>query len=209
MHRFIRRLLIPALVMAFCAGQANAGEILVDFEYYPGPDRVLGTADDVPSNTDYISSLTNEYATIGLNFESTSLFRSPFFNDDPENHFISSTRPMGIFSIPVTGISIDSYSYWNATLTAFDVAGNVLTSHVLHNPFPGSQPLRGTLSVTSAAPIHSFTISGDNRDYILNVDNLRFTVAADVPEPGQLGLFASGILLMGALLRRKKALSTS
>lgn len=203
MRRLARRLLIPAFVMALLSSQAAAGEILIDFERFPGPDGVPGTADDVPAGTEILLPLTTQYASLGVRFEGASLHYAGFFNATPDNNFISSTRPFGFFSAPVTGISIDSYSSWNATLTAYDQTGAVLASQVLVNPDQGRQPMWGTLSVTSAQPIYSFSIQADHPDWIVNLDNLRLSLPADVPEPGQLALFASGMLLMGGAMRRK------
>jgi len=43
------------------------------------------------------------------------------------------------------------------------------------------------LSLTTAAPIHSFSILPNHSNDILDLDNLRLTTA-EVPEPGQWAL---------------------
>ena len=206
MRRFARYLLVPALAFILAAPPASAAEILVDFEHFPGADGVLGTADDVPAGSDFMQGLDSKYASIGLRFTQGTLFRSAFFNSDPENHFISSTNPIGLLSVPVTGISIDSYSIWDATLTAYDLAGNVLAAQTLVNPLAGQEFLRGSLSVSTSESIYSFSVLPANPDWILNLDNLRLTVAAPVPEPAQYALFISGLLLVGAMARKRQPL---
>ena len=201
------RHVIPALfsvALACSAASSHAGEILIDFETLPGIDGVLGTADDTPAGNYQLQPLSNQYEQIGVIFNQGTLMQASFFNGNPLNHFISSTNPIGYFTTAVTGISIDSYSYWDATLTAYGRDGNVLTSNTLTNPLAGSAFLRGVLSVTSSELIFGFSILPNNPNYILNLDNLRLTTA-EVPEPSQIALLGAGLALIAGLRRRRRA----
>src|SRR4051812_49291806 len=122
-----------ALALAMASGSALAGTIAIDFEHFPGADGQIGTADDVSSGNNYIMPLRDEYAALGLRFTQASLFQSSFFDGNPANHFLSSTQPIAQFSMPVAGISIQSKSFWDATLTAYGADGQVVASTVLAN----------------------------------------------------------------------------
>ena len=203
MAKFVRRL-IPAVVslcLACATAGSHAGEILIDFESLPGADGVLGTADDTAVQNTFLQPLGAMFEQVGVVFTQGTLLQSSFFNGDPLNHFISSTNPVGYFTTAVTGISIDSYGFWDATLTAYGRDGNVLASNTLVNPNAGLEVLRGVLSVTSGELIYGFSILPTNPDYILNLDNLRLTTA-EVPEPGQIALFGAGLALMAGMRRR-------
>jgi len=160
-----------------------AGPWVIDFEHYPGPDGLLGTADDVPTPgcpaappclEGPVAALTTQYASVGITFSQGTLHYAPSFWPG-HDHFISSTPPIASFSVPVRQVSITSYSAHNATLTAYDASNNVLGTSVLTNPSPGSFYL-GTLSLTTTQPIDHFSVLPDNPSLILNLDNLVFTV---------------------------------
>lgn len=203
MKKFVRiiMLLLASLFIASTAYASNT--ILIDFESLPGADGVLGTADDVPTANQYLNPLREEYAAVGLHFSQGTLFQSAFYDGNPANHFISSTNPIGTFSVPVYGISIDSYSSWNATLTAYDRLGNVLATNVLQNPKQGYEALFGNMSVSTSIPIYSFSVLPEVSNYILNLDNLTLTVSA-VPEPHQYLLLALGLTMVAGAARRER-----
>jgi len=204
MPKLVQRL-VPALlslVLACSAAKSQAGEILIDFESLQGADGVLGTADDTAVGNTFIQPLGSMFEQVGVVFTQGTLLQSAFFNGNPLNHFISSTNPIGYFTAAVTGISIESYSAWDATLTAYGRDGNVLASNTLANPDAGSVFLRGVLSVTSSELIYGFSILPNNPDYILNLDNLRLTTS-DVPEPSQIALLGAGLALMAGVRRRR------
>jgi len=200
MLALIRPFVLAAAVLC-TAAPALAGQIAIDFEHLPGADGVLGSADDTPMPNTFIQPLGDKFDAIGLVFQQGSLIQDSFFNGNPLNHFISSTNPIASLTQAVNGIQIDSRSFWDATLTAYDLAGNAIASHRLVNPTAGSGFYAGTLSVTSAQGIYGFSVLPDSPNYILNLDNLVLTTAdaaAEVPEPAQAALFLLGLALVGA-----------
>jgi len=163
-----------------------AGPWAIDFEAFPGPDGLLGTADDVPTPVcpppacPVLIGLGGQYASLGITFSQGTLFyESPPGYGDPwfSDHYISSTGLIASFSVPVREVSITSYSVHTATLTAYDASNNVLGTSVLTNPSPGSFFL-GTLSLTTTQPIDHFSVlpEGPPGFPILNLDDLEFTV---------------------------------
>ncbi|MFK3740786.1 PEP-CTERM sorting domain-containing protein [Massilia sp. TN1-12] len=200
---------LPSMLLSLCsllAMPAHAGQILIDFETLPGVDGMLGTADDTPMPDTYLQPLRDQFSAIGLTFTQGSLLQASFYDGNAANHFISSTSPIALLTKPVTGISIGSYSYWDAVLTAYDIDGNAIASSRLSNPQAGSTPLRGELSLTSNQLIYGFSVLPDNPNYILNLDNLLLTTSdtsADVPEPPSTALIALGLLLSTFSLRKR------
>ncbi|HSD65935.1 MAG TPA: hypothetical protein VLF95_04500, partial [Vicinamibacteria bacterium] len=77
-------------------------------------------------------------------------------------------------SRPARTVSITSYSYWNAALTAYDASDNVLGTSVLTHPSPGAYPFLGTLTLTATEPIARFSVLPDNPLLILNLDDLSY-----------------------------------
>ncbi|HYD60913.1 MAG TPA: PEP-CTERM sorting domain-containing protein [Noviherbaspirillum sp.] len=183
---------------------AAAAPVAISFETVPGADGVLGTADDAPIG--YVGPLSNQYASVGLTFSQGTLFQDSFFDGNPNNHFISSTPPIGFFSVPVFGISVSSNSSWNATLTAYDAADNIIATVTAINPTAGWNRFSTTFGLSTTQAIHHFSImDSSNPNHILNLDNLVFEVgAAEVPEPSQLALFSMGLLTLAQRFRRNK-----
>ncbi len=161
---------------AALSAHLGAQDVLIDFEHYPGPDGVLGTGDDVPTPTSCspcpIEPLLGQFTSVGVTFSQELLYYGALF--PPGTHFISSTFSAGAFSVPVRKIAIKSNSFWTATLTAYDAGNAVLATSVLSHPSPGSFPLLGTLSVTTALPIARYTVFADDPSHIVNLDDLVF-----------------------------------
>ena len=181
---------------------ATNAEITIDFEYFPGVDGILGTADDVPTPNcpgGICFPLSNELSSLGLTFSSGTLFQGNWFpGSSANNHYISSSPLNVTLSVPVFGISIESYSFWTSVLTAFDTLDNVIATVVLTNPDEGVNLSLGTLSLSTNQAIRRFTVvaqSGPN--HILNLDNLILNTAnpvavSTIPEWGM-------IILIGLL----------
>jgi hypothetical protein len=191
------------LFAAACAlgTTVQASTLFIDFDNVPGVDGKLGTADDTPTPADqYPGWIREEFAQVGVYFTVGSMARAEFFDGNANNVFLTSTLPEATFDMPVYGIALDSNSHWNATLTAYDVDGNIVASNQLVNNTGGF--LAGTLSVTSSVAIRSFAVTADVPGYILNLDNLSLNLSP-VPEPTQALLLGAGLLLVGAAARRK------
>ncbi len=198
--RPIRALLLAAACIA--TQPVLADTLTIDFNSVPGADGKLGTVDDETMPTmSFPSWIREELAPLGVHFTAGSMARSSWFDGNPDNVFLTSTSPEAYFDMPVYGISIDSYSLWNATLTAYDAAGNVVATDRIENP--AQQFAYDTLSVTSTAPIYRFTVLADRAGPILNLDNLVLTVSA-VPEPSQAMLLGAGLVGLGVAARRRK-----
>jgi hypothetical protein len=188
-------------ILLVTSSSAFANTIYIDFESLPGPDGMLGTADDIATPNQFLNDLANLYSSVGVNFSQGSLLQAAFYDGNPLNHFISSTNPIGSFSVPVFGISIQSKSYWTATLIGYDEYGNVLAQDRLFNPNAGIPqqgfpPLFGTLSINSSQRIFGFSILPDQPNYILNLDQLTLNTSP-IPEPSQLGLIGIGLIIFG------------
>jgi hypothetical protein len=201
--RGYKQLASAALALTLMAGSASAATILVDFETTPGADGILGTADDLAMSNENIRWIRNDLSAAGITFTQGTLFVGSLFGGNPGNHFLSSTNPVGSFSIPVFGISIESYSYWNATLYAYDANGAVLaTSYVFNNTGDFKHDV---LSLTTTQAIAGFAVLPDNPNYILNLDNMVLTTTAPVSEPSTYAMLAGGLALLASRARRRRA----
>jgi len=211
----MRRLAAVANMFLFAAiapATAAEGPVLIDFEQFPGPDGIIGTADDIPapSNCSFglCGPLSNEFSSMGVTFTRGTLFEGSFFpNSLPTNHYISSTPPDATLSRLVTSISITSYSFWTATLYALDENDNVIVSDTLTNPNAGLAPLLGTLNVSADRPIRRFTVLpagcqiGDSMcNPILNLDNLVLIAPAAPGAPGIPTVTGWALFILAALL---------
>lgn len=187
---------LPRVAMLFglVATSSSAASIVITLEAYPGPDGVLGTADDVAAPNApncgvfcFFGLLRNQFSDIGVVFSSGTLFQGVLFpNSTASNHFISSSPPDATFSIPVYGISVESYSGWSAALYGFDSSNQLIATDILINPHPGTA-LFGTLSISTAQPISRFAVRPESCGIvgdctlILNLDNITLTTVAEPP----------------------------
>lgn len=202
------RKIIAAICVSLGCASAGAATINIDFEHLPGADGVLGTADDLPTANTFIDPIGEKFAAVGVHFTQGTLFQLSFFDGNPSNHFISSTNPIVTLSVPVFGIAMDSRSYWDAKLTAYDAQGNVIAENILTNPQAGLGFFSGSVSVTSATPIASFSILPPQQGQILNLDNLSLTVADPVPEPAHYLMMLAGLVVLAGRRRRSEPFSS-
>lgn len=161
----VRKTAAVAFLLVFAASVARSApdtSVTIDFERFPGPDGMLGNGDDTFPACDVngiCELLGSQFASMGILFTSGLLEQGAFFpGSSPSNHFVSSSPPDATFSMPVTGISITSYSVWTATLYALDESNNVIASNTLTNPNAGSSFFLGTLTVSTSIPIRRFTV---------------------------------------------------
>ena len=217
------RRLFFALGLLATPAVVAADPITIGFERFPGPDGKLNTSDDEPVPRDrfnFVSViLKDQFTSLGVSITSTAVIHRGRLSDsnpengtpenpwwDFDNHWIVAFPFEGTFSIPIYGVSIDSYNNQTTTMIAFGADDNVLGSAEFVNPMPGQSWLvRGTLSVSSPSPIARFTV----RPAIgtaLDLDNLVLqtdpTQAAPVPEPSTLLLIGTG--LAGLCRKRKR-----
>lgn len=204
----LRRLSLLTAALCFNAA-ASAATLTFDFETFPGADGVLGTADDTPAYEESIIPLSTEYSSAGLTFARGTLFHDSFFDGNPDNHYISSTNPVGFFSIPVYGIKIDSKSFWDATVNAFDAQGKLIATSTLYHPDQGTTTFEGTFGLRSSQRIYSFSILPNEPNWILNLDNLVLetsapVVASPVPEPAAALMIPLALAGLAMARRRQK-----
>ena len=158
----------------------STGPLFIDFEFFPGPDGELGTADDIAApDCDLICfPLDIQFESLGLIFTSGWLFQGGFFPETPaSNHFISSEPASVTLASPVFDVSIESYSVHDATLYGFDEMDQVIAVDTLEHP-GGGDPFFGALRITSDLPVWRFLVQateceiGGPCNPILNLDNL-------------------------------------
>lgn len=160
--------------------------LLIDFETFPGPDGLLGTADDEPAPPCPLAicrSLSTEYASLGLVFTSGGFGQADLFpGTGAANHFVTSSPLDVTLSKDTFFVSIDSYSAWTAVLRAFDARGQLIGTR--------TGPGVGTLFLTSDRPIRRFTVRAQDCSpegpcpQILNLDNLKLFLAGPEPPEG-------------------------
>ncbi len=140
------RLLLPTCALTLVVNAA-AQTVAIDFDFLPGPDNVLGTADDVPlvapsTFAAQAVQLTDEFAALGVRFTPNpgiqnqnevliaTSFATPATHTPPNLFASSGTLPIeATFTVPVSRVkALVGISGGADTLTIFDAAGNVLGS---------------------------------------------------------------------------------
>lgn len=176
MEAKVRTTLVAAVSLCVsCSGDSSTSPdaasdaISIGFDRFPGSDGILGTADDVtlpacdhPVQGCILVTLTDEYHTIGVDFVNWTVhFNSRY------GHYVNygsgiQPTPRVVFSRPVYGISVTSYSIWSLRLTTRDALGNTLHDILLPHPNEGClttcPEIHGTVQADSRVPIHDFAI---------------------------------------------------
>jgi hypothetical protein len=177
---------LPFFVLAVLFARPGQGQGIaaLDFESYPGPDGQLGTPDDVPTPPcpgGFCGPLADEYASVGLTFDSGVLMQGDWFPGTPAtNHYVSSSPLDATLADPGRSAAVESYSFWTVVLWLLDAQDQVLGTATLVNPSPGNL-YSGTLSLASSTPYTRVTVRpegclpSDSCAQIVNLDN--FTVA--------------------------------
>lgn len=170
-------------------------QVLIDFEYKPGPDGVLGTADDVRVNAPGLFSrqpyqLTTEFSSLGVTFtmpttnDANEILEAVSFSPPGTHspfHLLAADSGLvlgGTFQVPVYEVSalvgISSNGANGADiLEIFDAGGGSLGT------VQGSET---TVSISSAVPIARFEIrdSGVVSD-VVAIDNFSFVTQPTRP----------------------------
>jgi len=175
------------LALSLAASVASAQTVRIEFEATPGPDGVLGTADDVPivAPTTFGAQpqqLTDEFMSLGLRFTpnpatndmnevlDAASFTTPA-GHTPPNLFASSGTLMirGSFTVPVSRVgALIGISGGSDELQIFDAGGASLGTIVGDDAF---------VFLTSTTPIASFAIRAFTSTTPA-IDNLEFDIAA-------------------------------
>ena len=197
MLRFLAIVIFFIAALGKCADAAPY-QVRIDFESFPGPDGLLGTADDVSAPDTFFTPLTTQYSSLGLNFELGALFQF----DRGGNHLLYGTWPIATFSLPVHELYIDNRSFWDVFLTGYDIDGNVVATDASVRETSG---LKTQLSIKSELPIYRFSLASDgDRNKIISFDNLSYFVdlrAAEVPEPPSIWIFLIALVGLGFWIR--------
>ena len=179
----MNRFLLAVSFLLLAGSSAGAQTTTIDFEFYPGLDGLLGTADDIPivAPTQYAQQpvqLTDQFSALGIDFTP-----NPPINDQNEIlDALTFTMPPGhtapnllgsLFFAPISG----SFSHPVHTLSAlvgftggvemeiYDAAGASLGT-IIGNSV--------VLSLTSATPIASFEFRASGFAFGVAIDNLEF-----------------------------------
>ncbi len=167
----------------------------ITFDFYPGPDGMLGTPDDIPIVaptlfTAQALQLTSEFATVGVRFaEPVTNDRNEILNNDTfanpptstEPNLFASSGALTIeftFTIPVHSVTaLIGISGGSDRMTIFNAAGASLGSAVGDD---------ADVTLTSPTPIARVVISPETGTTPA-IDNLRFEGASCYPDCNQSG----------------------
>jgi hypothetical protein len=190
------------------ASRASAQTVILNFEFFPGPDGILGTPDDVPivPNMGWggggLPGLTTEFSALGIQFNPNP----PFLNQnvvlrlefvpDTTNLLGSFVNPVqGVFVTPVSFVSVEFVEPGNAMfpnqLEALRADGSTISAVDVGT---------GHAEISSVEPIYGFRASRPSGPVPQEcaLDNLTYTL---VPAPSS-ALVAIAVLV---LLARRRA----
>lgn len=194
-----------SIVVAFflAAGLSNnlsADVISIDFEYFPGPDGILGSGDDIPTQPDDL--VLDQYASANVRFlpgAPGTLYN--MIGGLPGDHSMYSTGPRseglirGEFILPVSSISARIFfgdSFGNDFLRALRQDGTVI-AQVIPTFYDE------LVSISADEPIYGFVIDGrDLGPPFATLNDLSFNV---IPT---LSTGVLGVLVLGVPARRRR-----
>ena len=184
----LRLFLLPSVLLL--VAPLTAQTTTLDFNYYPGPDGILGTADDVPivGPTTFAAQtvqLTDQFAALGIDFtpnpgtnDKNEILNSSSFTTPPGHtppNLLGSAGAAtitGSFSHPVYTVSaLIGISGGSDEMEIYDAAGASLGSMV------GDDVV---VTLTSVTPIASFEIR-PIASTTPAIDNLEFDAATTGP----------------------------
>jgi len=182
--------LLSPLALILAAAPLTAQSVVLDFEFYPGPDGVLGTGDDVPITAPTLFSaqtvqLTDQFTTLGIDFSpnpaindkneilDAATFSTPAGHTPPNILACSGAATItASFSHAVFSVSaLIGISGGSDEMEIYDAAGNSLGVQV------GDDVV---VTLTSSTPIARFEI----RPFASTtpaIDNLEFDAPASGP----------------------------
>jgi hypothetical protein len=182
----VPRQLAAALCLLGLAGAAAADVIVINFDFYPGPDGILGTPDDEPivaPTTFAVQSvqLTDQFASVGVRFipspsqnDKNEILNNASFTVPPAAtppNLLASAGALtieGIFTVPVLEVgAILGISGGADRLDIYDELNNLLGSVVGDDTFE---------TLISPVPIYRFVISPVNSTTPA-IDNFTFVTA--------------------------------
>jgi len=180
--------LLPLVALTLTA-TAAAQTIVINFDFLPGPDNVLGTLDDIPivAPTTFAAQtvqLTNEFSALGILFtpnpglnNQNEVLLSSSFTTPPThtlpNLFASSGTLLieATFTVPVARVrALVGISGGADTLTIFDAGGAVLGS---------MQGDDVEVELTSATPIARMSVTA-TVGTTPAIDNLEFDISGSL-----------------------------
>lgn len=198
----MRKYLVAVLTLLAC-GLPAAQAVMINFEWYPGPDGILGTGDDIPITAPTLFSaqteqLTKQFQTVGILFtpdpptdDKNEILDAATFTTPPQHtrpNILASSGTLtieGRFTLPIFEIgALIGISGGADRLDIYDASNNLLGSIVGDDQ---------EVVLQTVVPIDRFVIS-PVASTTPAIDNLYF-----IPEPASLALLGLGSL---ALRRR-------
>lgn len=174
----------------------STGQTVIDFEHTPGPDGLLGTADDVPTTPGQF--ILDEYQSVGVRFHANDTLG---FDTKPTvNEFWSSSSSLSTFFfdlradfvVPVSSLKFLSYQSGvgiSCSATMLRADGSAIASILT----------TGLTSYEATEPVYSLVLSGGSQPPQPWIDDLTFT-----PIPSPAGVTVAVTLAPGLLRRGRR-----